>query len=431
MLRGMASRRGGRKCRRVIGIPARAANLLGMQTTERRPSARKMRLVARVAAGAAGLVALAALLDAATYDARAWRADFETLKLDMAQHYANLDWIAEHRGVDAPALARRTESEIDTAYSRVRAYLAVRRFVGAFADPHLRLEGREAPSAGAPAGAGASAAPRQETADCGSAGYEEGDHGFAFPFERISGWRPISGGSFPTGAIGRTGVLRIAELGENRYLAACRARFRVGLTARELQLAVRAGLQAELKARLDQLRRAGAERVIVDLTGNGGGSEWVGEVVSLFTARELSREAPRLASPDCDRSDVWRSRPACPVLAPAGEAARIRGQGAWTGPVLILANRGTASAAEDFVAWLKGSGVARLAGERTAGAGCGYVNGGHVTRFAAAPVQVKMPNCARFLPDGRNEIEGIAPDVALPMDRPEEAATALAGLIGP
>jgi hypothetical protein len=27
-----------------------------------------------------------------------------------------------------------------------------------------------------------------------------------------------------------------------------------------------------------------------------------------------------------------------------------------------------------------------------------------------------MPNCARFLDDGTNEIEGITPDVVLPMD---------------
>ena len=43
-----------------------------------------MRLLGRFVAGLLGLVVLAAVVDAATYDARAWRADFERLKRDMA-----------------------------------------------------------------------------------------------------------------------------------------------------------------------------------------------------------------------------------------------------------------------------------------------------------------------------------------------------------
>jgi hypothetical protein len=117
------------------------------------------------------------------------------------------------------------------------------------------------------------------------------------------------------------------------------------------------------------------------------------------------------------------------VLAEAGEPARIDGKGAWTGPVLVLVGGETASAAEDFAGWLSENGIGRLVGARTAGAGCGYVNGGNVSRFAASPFQVKMPNCARFLEDGTNEIEGFAPDIPLPMERPEEAASALERLL--
>jgi hypothetical protein len=399
-----------------------------MKTGRRSRAFRTVRLLARAAAGLLGLAAVGALVDAATYSPRSWRADFERLKRDMAQGYANLDWIATERGLDLPALAARTGSDLDKAYSRLRAYLALSRFVSAFDDPHLRLEWREA--AGPESGQATAAAPRREVTGCEAEGYEEGEHDFAFPFDRIGGWRRISAGNFPTGMIGRTGAIRISELGENRYLGACRARFRSGLTARELQLSVRAGLQDELRARLAELRRAGAERLLIDLTGNGGGSEWAGEVVALFSARELSREPPRLAVPACDRSGVWQGRRACPVLEAPGEPARIRGEGAWTGAVLILVDSGTASAAEDVVAWLRGNGIARVVGSRTAGAGCGYVNGGRVTRLTAAPLQVKMPNCARFLAGGRNEIEGIEPDLPLPMDRPEEAAAALSRLIG-
>lgn len=378
--------------------------------------------LARIGGGLAAIAALAAAADVATYDARAWGADFERLKGDMAQGYANLDWIAEHRRLDLPALSRQTAGELDGAWSRVRAWLALQRFIDRFGDPHLQLASQEESG---PAAARAGPAPDPQVADCG--GYEEGEHGFGIPVERLPGWRPLSGGNFPTGLAGSTGFLRIAQFGENQYLSACTARFRPGIGKRALQLEVRAALQAELRSRLAQLRRAGAKRLLVDLSGNGGGSEWVNEAVPLFTARPLERQAPRRVGPVCDRRGIWQGkRPACSVFAEAGPPMQLAGEGAWPGPLLVLIDGGTASASEDFVAWMKDNGAARLLGARTYGAGCGYVNGGTRTRLSVLPRDVKMPNCARFLKDGANEIEGIAPDVALPMDEPDKIAEALA-----
>lgn len=383
--------------------------------------------LARIAGGLVAAAALAAAADFATYDSKAWAADFERLKGDMAQGYANLDWIAEHRRLDLPALSQRTAEALDGAHSRIRAYLALNRFIDRFGDPHLQLESRE--EEGRPA-ASAGPEPDPEAADCGSAGYEESDHGFGFAAERLPGWRPLAGGNFPTGVAGTTGVLRIAQFGEDQYLSACTARFRPGIGRRALQLEVRAALQAELRSRLAQLRRAGAKRLLVDLSRNGGGSEWVSEAIPLFTARTLERQAPRRVGPACDRRGIWEGRrPACSVFAAAEEPMRLAGEGAWSGPLLVLIDGGTASASEDFVAWMKDNGAARLLGARTYGAGCGYWNGGTRTRLRSLPRDVHMPNCARFLRDGTNEIEGIAPDVALPMEDPEKAAAALARLL--
>jgi hypothetical protein len=58
---------------------------------------------------------------------------------------------------------------------------------------------------------------------------------------------------------------------------------------------------------------------------------------------------------------------------------------------------------------MKDNRAATLIGARTFGAGCGYVDGGTRTRLRAIPRDVRMPNCARFLKDGTNEIEGVAP----------------------
>lgn len=371
----------------------------------------------------AGLVLAAAGFDAATYDARAWQADYARLKQDMAQGYANLDWIAAHRGLDLAALDRQTTAALDGAHSHVRAFLALRRFTRAFNDPHLQLVPGERPVM--PAAAVAQAAPAAAAVeadspagkDCAAAGYEESDHAFHFPFVGLAGWTSVREGDFPTGMLGDLGVLRIAQFGEDRYAGACRQVFRPGIGERELQLAVRELEQRRLVEAIRELQMRGARRLLVDVTGNGGGSEWVTEVVALLTDRSLSRAQPRRVAPACDRSIVWSGAAApCPVLEPEGERSTLQGAGVWTGPVWILADRHTASASEDFVAWLQQNKVARVLGQTTAGAGCGYVNGGGRTQLRASPFDVRMPNCARFLDNGTNEIEGIAPDVALPMD---------------
>ena len=99
---------------------------------------------------------------------------------------------------------------------------------------------------------------------------------------------------------------------------------------------------------------------------------------------------------------------------------------AKAGAKVVLADANTASAAEDLVAWLQQNRVARVIGERTMGAGCGYVDGGTRTQLRASPFDVMMPNCARYLDDGSNEFEGIAPDIAIDLRSTDEAAKAQA-----
>jgi C-terminal processing protease CtpA/Prc len=219
-------------------------------------------------------------------------------------------------------------------------------------------------------------------------------------------------------------VLRIAQFGENQYAAACTAVFTPGIGQRALQLQVRSRQQTVLREALAALRKAGARRLLIDITGNGGGSEWVSEVTALMSANEMSREQTRLAGPACDRRGVWRGESACTVFAAGGERATLRGVGAWNGPVLILADRNTASASEDLVAWLQQNRVARVIGERTLGAGCGYMGGGGRTQLRASHFDVRMPNCARYLDDGSNEIDGLAPDIAIDMRVKDKTAQA-------
>jgi C-terminal processing protease CtpA/Prc len=133
----------------------------------------------------------------------------------------------------------------------------------------------------------------------------------------------------------------------------------------------------------------------------------------MLASGELKRSAPRLAGPTCDRSSIWQGKRPCSIYAKPAEIETMRGSAVWTGPLAILADRRTASAAEEFITWLKDNRRAVVAGERSAGAGCGYVNGGHAIALKAAALHIMVPNCSRYTGDGINEIEGIAPDVSI------------------
>lgn len=368
------------------------------------------------------LLATAIVLDVLTYDAAAWRRDYEQLKIELARGYANLDWMVERRGLDLAALDQRTGAAIDNAHSRVRAFLALRAFVRAFNDPHLRLVPKER---GEHTSAPDASAPEPHAASCEADGYSTEDYGFEFPFAELPGWTQVSDSHFSTGVAGDLGVLRISAFGEDRYLAVCQRQFRAGLTSRELQLAVRAQLQRDLTTAIADLRQRGARRLLVDITGNGGGTEWVTEVVALLSDKRLVRNAARVVGPSCDRSGVWRGERVCEVLAPADQPDEIFGVGVWTGPLFILADRETGSASEDFIVWLAENGVATVLGQRTVGAGCGYIDGGGRIRLSVAPFDVRAPNCARFLADGTNEIEGLSPNIEIP---PNDAAALLRAL---
>jgi len=361
----------------------------------------------------AALLLAAALPERSIADRAAWNADYARIKAGMAQHYANLDWVRDHRGLDLRALDRRTQARIDSASKHGQALSALRDFVAAFRDPHLELTGR------GPSRKAAEGRPEDPPAgsDCRAAGYADSRLGFARHFAAIEGWRPLEDGPFATARIGDTGVIRIASFREEDYGAACRRVFRAGMRERALRYAVRADLQRALIATLQGMRANGARRLIVDITGNGGGSEWGREAVALFTDRAMRRTAPRIANPACDRASVWAGDNPCLVFADQAQISTVAGIGAWAGPLWVLIDGGTASAAEEFAGWLSDNRVALLVGQPSYGAGCGYVNGGAPIALRAFPLILKMPNCARFAADGRNEIEGWRPDIALPDPR--------------
>jgi hypothetical protein len=368
---------------------------------------------------ALALPASAAPPTARAFDRAAWKADHERIKLGLAQGYANLDWQAERLGLNLKRADAQITAMLDKATTEAEAMLAMTRFVDMFRDPHLVLRPGPPPSS-------ARLLPTMSNVD--TAPLRCSDVAMplppAAPYDRAPGWTPLAGAPFPSGIVGQTGFIRILSFEEERYVPVCRDIAEADPYKR--RLALRAALNDLLMERIAALKARGMTRLVIDLGDNGGGSEWSSELALLLAGGTLERPAPRLVAPACDRSGVWRGEKVCSPYGLAKTETKT-GQGRWTGPLVLLTDRHTASAAEEFVTWLRGNGRARTVGERTFGAGCGYVNGGTAIALKAAPIHLMVPNCSRFTNAGLNEIEGLAPDEAIDWKRasPQEALAAI------
>lgn len=139
----------------------------------------------------------------------------------------------------------------------------------------------------------------------------------------------------------------------------------------------------------------------------------------------------------CDSTPLWRgARPSCHWLGEgffgsgllaSGDIQRFKDkswpeivfkpaqypvhEGVWAGPLVILVNGGTGSAAEQFAAILQDNHAAVVIGSPTGGAGCGHTNGGTPTTLKNSGGILELPDCARFRADGSNEVMGIQPDI--------------------
>jgi hypothetical protein len=372
--------------------------------------------------------------EAATIDRAAWNSDYARLKVALAQNYANMDWQVERRGINLQRADKFIAAALDAANDDTAATLTMVKLVAAFHDPHLELR------AGAPPES-ATLVPRSSSADgpaplpvgCGKSSYVDGPATTKLPYPASPRWASVSEGPFQAGLLDDIGIIRIPAFGEDRYKSACDAVARPGLQGRELQLATRAELNRRLTKLITVLRARGMKRLVIDLSGNGGGSEWSSEAITLFTPGKLHRQLPRLAAPACDRSGIWRGEKApCSIYSTPAETETVvaKRAAAWTGPLAIIGDRRTASAAEEFITWARDNGRAVYGGERTAGAGCGYVDGGAAFQFSAVPMYLMLPNCSRYTRDGVNEIEGQKPDLAIDWSTtaPEAIPTALNAL---
>ncbi len=282
------------------------------------------------------------------YDPAPWLADLDTLEAHTAAAYANLDWQVAQGVVDPAALHRRTDSLIRHASHSGAARRALIEFGRAFHDGHSHV-GRPTPAFVEPlerlvrgGGMSSRATPDLDgRTACARLGYGTRDRPSLLA--SATGWRELVAGPFQAGLVplgdGLTaGVLRIQHFGEDGYAGVCEGvweAFRASLPVDSacegecewrLRHAVAVALLAEQRKAVRALRGAGAELLVVDITRNGGGTDWVEPSARQFVARPVPGilstgvRHPHTVGPLAERRAVLARDAARPDLRPAQRA---------------------------------------------------------------------------------------------------------------
>lgn len=433
---------------------------------------------------------------APAYDADGWVSDWQQVRQAMGSHYANLDWAVNEREAPLGQLFQVGEQRLRAARNDADArevFERLERFIG---DGHLDFIWST--------GGGVSASGGDSADDtrppCETLGFRADNRDGTAIATRLPGYQALEAESgFPAGVVDiqgqRIGVIRIAQMSAYAHPQACAAAF-AAMTRpvdapcdddclKTLRVQAVDRVTDDLTARIRALRDAGVDTLLVDLAGNGGGSEWTEVAVRLFSPVRLksarvgfprhphwverfTTDEQRLAEtaqgqPHDDRIRLEGYRAAftqarqqaaspcdpapwftpggssnCPWLTTAplyatGPVAdldpSILGKpwaaevftpltyrfepGVWTGPLMVLVDHDTGSAAEQFAAVLQDNRAAVIIGSPTSGAGCGHARGEITTVLAHSGARLRLPNCARLRADGTNEVGGIAPDVLI------------------
>jgi hypothetical protein len=427
---------------------------------------------------------------AGAFEPKPWLDDLEQVKEAFATKYANLEWAVFEREADLQTLLADTQARIEHATSEAEARAAFDRLARRLGDGHVVFDW---PHGGV---SGASSASHDQ---CSALGYDALMRARPLAANAL-GYQALAtsqSGEFPAGMIivqgQRVGVLQIGVFTAQGFPALCEAALQELSIPADLPCDDACSdrieswgsgrLTLDLAAEVRALKAAGADSLLVDIAGNGGGSEWAEAVARMLTPLRLRSEdvgfvrgehwakafaadaaalrhfavnesgrnrawllkladeaeaRRRVALTACDSAPLWRSEhPACDWLGKGSfgsgllaqaDPSQLRGrpwaallfsplefpyeEGVWRGPLIVLVDRNTGSAASEFAAVLQDNRAAIVMGE-PAGGGCGHTNGGTPTKLRNSGATLEVPDCARFRSDGSNEVMGIQPDVAV------------------
>jgi hypothetical protein len=232
---------------------------------------------------------------ASHFDPKPWLADLEQTRQAFAIKYANLEWAVFEREIDLNALFGDTRMRIANARDNEQARAAFDRLARRIGDGHVEFRWPEA-------GAESS---RAENADrCGALGYDPAMNGD--PVAALApGYRPLPApDEFPSGLLavgGRTvGVIKIGLFMPRGAPALCRAALRAlavdpkkpcdDSCSDRVDMWATVRMTRDLTKVLGTIDAAGAEALVVDIAGNGGGSEWAEAAARMMTPMRLTSE---------------------------------------------------------------------------------------------------------------------------------------------
>jgi Peptidase family S41 len=396
-----------------------------------------------------------------------WQADFDALLTGLSSHYANFEDQIGERRLELPALAARQRQALAAAKDDAGRRGAIEGLMRQLRDPHVKIDW--APPA------------PDETPDPVCTTRMNASREGRLQWSRWPGFTPLTEDSariFSAGMLRRPdgrrlGIVRMGLFIESAYPAACaEASRRLGLQAdaacdaecaERRDAAASQVLDAALVATVRALRAAGATMLVIDVSDNGGGSDW-NEAVARRVAGPLRSariamlkhpawqdwiderlrtlgtgtvEAARWRrwreqlSPPCDLSGAWSDSETASAARPLPCSNLVRGALHTLGtpepwgpavppginrlPLVVLVNEETHSAAEQFAALMQDNRKARIIGAVTAGAACGtFTTRGTAFTLPHSGARVLVPDCVRLRADGSNERRGIVPDVLVP-----------------
>lgn len=234
-----------------------------------------------------------------------WLADFNQLLNAISLHYANFEWLAHDRHVNLPLLKQRTEDRLRSAKSDAERRQAIESFLHAFADAHVEVRWELT-------GADHSARPPSAMQPfCDRLGYDWQDSNGGIDWSIVpefTGIRDSDSQDFPAGILrlpGKPalGVIRIGWFSEYAHPGICRAAQRERAISDEapcdnscqeqFQLGVADLLTGALERRIRSLEKDGAAQLMIDVTGNGGGTNWVEPAARVLSPIHL--KSPRYA----------------------------------------------------------------------------------------------------------------------------------------
>lgn len=260
------------------------------------------RLAATFTCLAALSVATPSLSQEPAYDAAGWRADAAQVREAITTRYANLEWAVTVREADLTRAFASADQRLGTFRSDREARELFDGFARYLGDGHVRFEWPK------PAAPGAVGAPPPPASPCAGIVGRKASPGKPI-VASLPGYAAVEAqGSalFPAGTLpvdGRkVGVVRIGLFSADLDPAICAEVLAevnpkggdcVDDCFNRLYYGVYDRLTQAFADQLRAVKAAGAEVLIVDLTGNGGGTEWAEVAVRMVSGKRLKSSEVR------------------------------------------------------------------------------------------------------------------------------------------